>query len=119
MVPLHYVEAQVRKEFGAVQRRGVRYEEEADFSLGREILRFRLSWKSPFLQRRSIGVYFDFTRHTVRTQPRVRHLDLEDRSLPWLSELLAAVPPVAECERASRLREAPVPANTPAMPTVA
>lgn len=93
MVSMHFVEAQVRKEFAALQRPGLRYEEERDFSWGHDILRIRVSWKSGAVARRHVGVSLDFTRKTVRTQPRMEPLDLGDRHMAWIAALIQAVPP--------------------------
>lgn len=94
MVPIRLVEAQVRREFAAIQRPGLRYEEERDFSWGREVLRIRVSWKDVAAPRRHIGVYLDFTRNTVRTQPRINHNELDDADLAWIATLVRAVPGV-------------------------
>jgi hypothetical protein len=92
MLPLYFVEEQVRKEFGALHRPGLRYEEERDFSWGKDVLRFKVSWKGEASPRRHVGVYLDFTKRTVRTQPRIENLDLNDRGMGWIMALVATVP---------------------------
>ncbi len=92
MVPIRMVEAQVRREFAALQRPGLRYEEERDFSWGRDVLRIRVSWKDVAAPRRHIGVYLDFTRNTVRTQPRINHAELDAADLGWIATLVQTVP---------------------------